>query len=126
MRLIFVLLLISFNAFAIEWRDLEVLKTYQLSQNFQLPQTERSGSGMDFTKGEVVLLKEQLPLSGFNVMLYIFKYIPCPGQDMQTDLEIIPVQGTSPVIEIGTQLEKGCELNVYIEVKDLFTKSFFE
>jgi len=71
-------------------------------------------------------LKEIMPLSMVNVMLYIFDYKNCPGPAMKTDMEIIPVNGTSPVVEIGAQLEENCELNIYIENKDLMSTSLFE
>jgi hypothetical protein len=121
-----VLLIASINAYSIEWRDLEVLQKYNLKQSFQLPQIERSGSLLDFSEGEQVVLSEKLPLTRLGIMLYMFNYIPCPGNMMKTDMEIIPVQETAPVIEVGVQLETGCELNVYVEIKDLFTRSILK
>lgn len=126
MKILLILLFISINGYASDWRDLEVLQTYKLKQDFQLPQKERSGSLLDFSKEEELVLKEKMALSGIGVMLFIFKYVPCPGQEMETGMEIIPVQGTDPMIEIGAQLEAGCEFNVYVEIRDLFTKSFLE
>lgn len=126
MKILLILLFLSVNGYATDWRDLEVLQTYKLKQDFQLPQQERSGSLLDFSKGDELLLKESTALPGIGVMLYEFKYIPCPGSEMATALQIIPVQGSVPMIEVGAQLEAGCELNVYVEIKDLFTKSFFE
>ena len=40
-----------------------------------------------------------------KVVLFRFDYKNCPGSDMKTDMEIIPVKNTSPVVEVGAQLE---------------------
>lgn len=126
MRSFLILFLISFNALAVEWTDLSERTVYKINQDFQLTQLERSGSKLDISKGDQVYLKEIMPLSMVNVMLYIFDYKNCPGPAMKTDMEIIPVNGTSPVVEIGAQLEENCELNIYIENKDLMSTSLFE
>lgn len=127
MRLFLLVFLISFSALASNWEDLEVGSTYKLTQSFQLPQTERSGSLLDFMKGEQVTLKEVIPMNvGFALMLYVFDYKNCPGKDMEADMEIIPVAGTNPLVEAGALLNKNCELNVYIETKDYYSKSLFE
>lgn len=126
MRLLLLCLVISFNALAVDWTELEDGKEYKITQNFQLSQLERSGSKLDISRGDKVQLKETVALSAINVMLYIFDYKNCPGQAMTTDMEIIPVQETSPVVEIGAQLEEKCELNIYIETKDLMSNSLFE
>lgn len=126
MRLLIILLVISFNALAVDWTELEDGKEYKITQDFQLSQLERSGSKLDIKRGDNVQLNETVALSAINVMLYIFDYKNCPGPAMTTDMEIIPVQETSPVVEIGAQLEEKCELNIYIETKDLMSNSLFE
>ncbi len=126
MRLLILgLIFISFNLCAAEWNDLELDQKYTLTQSFQLPQIERSGSLVDFLQGEEVVLKDIIPLDMIKVMLFKFDYKNCPGPDMKTDMEIIPVKNTSPVIEVGAQLE-NCTLEIFIENKDLMTASFFE
>ena len=126
MRLFLILLGFSFNVLAVEWTELQDGTQYKLTQDFQLSQFERSGSKLDISSGDKVELKESVALSMINVMLYVFDYKDCPGQSMATEMEIIPVQGTSPVVEIGAQLEDKCELNIYIENKDLMSNSLFE
>lgn len=126
MRLFLFLLVFSFNALAVEWTELEDGAQYKITQDFQLSQFERSGSKLDISRGDKVELKETVALSMINVMLYIFNYKNCPGEAMTTEMEIIPVHGTSPVVEIGAQLEEKCELHIYIENKDLMSNSLFE
>jgi hypothetical protein len=125
MRLFIGLLLISFNLLASDWSDLEEKQKYILTQSFQLPQLERSGSFMEFTAGDEVVLSEIIGLDTINVVLFKFNYKKCPGPEMKTEMEIIPVKNTSPVVEVGAQLE-NCSLEIFIETKDLMTASFFE
>jgi hypothetical protein len=126
MRLFIALLFISFNALAISWNDLETSRTYTLTQSFQLPQTERSGSLLDLLQGDKFLLKEVTGLDMINVSLFTFQLKKCPGPALKTDMEIIPVKNTSPVVEIGAQIAGNCKLEIFIENKDLLTNSFFE
>lgn len=124
MRLFLIGIIISFNIFAANWTDLEEGKSYKLSQTFQLPQVERSGSLLDIMKGDKVTLKEIMPLElSFPVMAYIFKYHNCPGTALKTDMELVTVQNTG--VEVGAVLEE-CELSVYVETKDIESKSLFE
>ena len=125
MRLFIGLLLISFNLLASDWSDLEEKQKYILTQSFQLPQLERSGSFMEFTVGDEAVLSEIIGLDTINVVLFKFNYKKCPGPEMKTEMEIIPVKNTSPVVEVGAQLE-NCSLEIFIETKDLMTASFFE
>lgn len=127
-HLLFLLLLVSSQVFAVDWTDLEVDHSYKITQSFQLTQLERSGAMLDVTQGQQVTLKDIVPLAlpGFPMVLFIFDYQSCPGPAMRTDQEIIPVQGTSPMVEVGVELEKNCELNVYLESKDAFSTSLFE
>ena len=81
---------------------------------------------MDVMKGESFLLTEVTGLDMINVSLFIFEYKNCPGRSMKTDMEIIPVNDTSPVAEIGAQVVEGCKLEIFIENKDSMTNSFFE
>jgi hypothetical protein len=110
---------------AADWNDLEIKQKYRLTQTFQLPQLERSGSLVDFMEGEEVVLTEIVGLDMIKVVLFKFDYKNCPGQEMKTDMEIIPVKNTSPVVEVGAQLE-NCTLEIFIENKDLMSTSFFE
>lgn len=110
---------------ATEWHEMAPGKSYKLSQSFELTQRERSSSMVDFSKGERLVLKEVLSLSlpGTSLALYVFDYPKCPGREMTTDMEVIPVEESD--VEASTQLE-DCEVNMYIETKDLYSKSFFK
>ena len=44
---------------------------------------------------------------------------------MATDMIIIPVENSSPLVEVGAEVSK-CELVIYMETKDYYNKSLFE
>lgn len=123
MRFLIIMCLMTFPAFASQWHELAPGKSYKLIQSFQLPQRERSGSLIDFSKGERLKLKEveAVSLPGTTLTLYVFSHPNCPGREMTTDMEMILFEGA----EIGAQME-DCEINMYIEKKDLYSKSFFK
>lgn len=127
MRLFLFLTLFSIPAFAATWEELTPGRYYKLTQSFQLPQLERSGSLLDFMKGDEHFLKDVVPLHipGFPMFVYVFKYTDCPGVDLATDMEIVEVDSTRPVVKVGTQVE-ACELNMYIEAKHFYQNSLFE
>ena len=125
MRFLLFLVFFAFNAMATDWSELEIGQSYKLQQEFKLPQLERSGSLQDFMKGDELVLKDIVPLDMVRVVIYEFDYKKCPGPEMKTEMEIIPVQETSPMVEIGAQLE-NCTLSIFIETKDISTKSFIE
>jgi hypothetical protein len=126
MRLFLVLVFISFNVQAASWYELAIGKDYKLNQSFQLPLKERSHSLLDFMKGEDYELNDIIPLDMIKVVMFSFNHKNCPGPQAVTEMEIIPVHGTSPVVELGAQLEKDCALEIFIENKDLMTNSVFE
>lgn len=125
MRSFILLSLISFNAFAMNWFDMDIRKDYTLLQDISLQQNERSSAMLVLARGEKFHLKEIIGL-GMGLGLFNFEYLNCPGPQMETEVDVIPVEGTSPLIEVGAMVAEGCELWVYVELKDFWTKSFFE
>ena len=125
MRLFIGLILVSFNLFAADWNDLAIQEKYTLTQSFQLPQTERSSSLIDIMQGDEVILDEVIGLDMIKVTLFRFNYLNCPGVDLKTEMEIIAVNNSTRMVEVGALLEK-CSLEIYIENKDLMSNSFFE
>jgi hypothetical protein len=109
--------------FATTWSDLELKKDYTLNQGFELPQLERSGSRLVLSQGETFELKKIEPLElSIPVTLMIFSYPQCPGMEMKTSMELIRVQKSE--VEVGAVVQ-DCELLIYLETKDLNSKSLF-
>ena len=72
------------------------------------------------------MLKEVIGLDMINVSIYRLQYKNCPGPAMKTEMEIIAVKNTAPMVEVGAQLEENCMLEIFIENRDLMTDSLFE
>ncbi len=125
MRIFILLALISFPSFAGVWFDMEAGKEYSILQSLSLPQRERSGSFLEVVKGEKFVLKEIIGI-GMGLGLFNFEYKSCPGPEMETEVEVYPVYGTSPLVEIGAMVAVNCEFWVYVELKDFWTQSLFE
>ncbi|HXH32078.1 MAG TPA: hypothetical protein VNJ01_14815 [Bacteriovoracaceae bacterium] len=125
MRVFFFLLLLSCNAFSSEWADLVENDEYKIVQKISLPVLGSNATIVELTPGDKFKLREIYALS-MGVVAYSFVAKKCPGRSVRTEMEIIPVQQTNPVIEIGVQLEKECELNIFIEGQDTWTPSIFE
>lgn len=126
MRLFILLLFVSLNVMAVEWNDLEVSSEYKINQSFPLRQLGPSSSYLDIMEGEKFKLNDIIGLDSINVVLFELEYKNCPGQAIKTDMEIIAVKNTSPVVEVGAQVEENCKFQVFIENKDLMSESFFE
>jgi hypothetical protein len=126
MRLIFMMFIFSLQMAQASWNELEEQKEYKINQAIQLIQNERSRSILDISQGEKFLLKEITGLDMIRVTYFQFDYKNCPGPAMTTDMEIIAVKNTSPMVEVGAQLEKDCKLGIFIENKDLMSSSLFE
>jgi len=126
MRLFLGLCLLSFQLQAVSWNDLEISNQYKINQQLQLRQIERSGSTLEISAQESFILKEVIGLDMINVSLFRLQYKNCPGPAMKTEMEIIPVKNTTPVVEVGAQLEENCMLEIFIENRDLRTDSLFE
>ncbi len=126
MRLFILLLFVSLNVMAVEWNDLEVSSEYKINQSFPLRQLGPNSSYLDIMEGEKFKLNDIIGLDSINVVLFELEYKNCPGQAIKTDMEIIAVKNTSPVVEVGAQVEENCKFQVFIENKDLMSESFFE
>ncbi len=126
MRLLLGLSLLTLNLQAATWNDLEVSQQYKITQQISLKQMERSGSLLEILPNETFVLKEVIGLDMINVVLYRLKYKNCPGPELKTEMEIISVKNTTPVVEVGTQIEENCMLEIFLETKDLRSESLFE
>ena len=125
MRSLLVLFVLVFSSqvLASSWNDLEIGETYTLNQEIVLVSNSPSESSFHIPAGTKLSHSDLIPLDMISVMLYLFKLPKCPGNDFETQMEIIPVQGTSPLVEIGAQVASNCQLEIYIETKDIYSSS---
>jgi hypothetical protein len=115
------LLSISLNSFAMDWSDLERGTNYKLTQSLSLPQ-KLNGTLLELPVGESFRYKSVI--GGAGLAIFSFDYINCPGLEMETEVEVIPVKNYP--IEIGAMVAEGCELWVFVELKDYYTPAIFK
>jgi hypothetical protein len=125
MHLLWMLLIVPFQISAATWIDLLESTSYQLRQPFKLTQSERSHSQLEFTSEDQFIFKN-IARASENLMLLSFQYLNCPGPEIETAMEIIPVQETVPMVEVGAQIEEDCELKIFISDRDLHSNSIFK
>lgn len=127
MRFLWITLFFTISTYAANWSDLEVGNRYKLIQSFELPQAERSRSNLTFVKGQTLRLNEvsSMEIPGAFLSIFKFEYEKCTGPQMATDMIIIPVENSFPLVEVGAEVSK-CELVIYMETKDYYNKSLFE
>ncbi len=128
MRTLFALLLLTTQAFATDWRNLEQGKTYKLTQNIQLKLNGPSGSMLELMKGQEFrfLLAVSVTMPGRNHELYALEYKLCPGTAMRTGQASVQINNTTPAVRVGVHLETGCILNVAVGANDYYSRSLFE
>ncbi|GEM_PF-6135080 len=125
MRSLLVLLAIvlSSQVYAGNWNDLEIGQDYTLNQEIQLISNSPSNGQFHILAGTKLNLTDLIPLDMISVLLYQFSLPGCPGNDFETQMEIIPVQETSPLVEIGAQVASNCKLEIFIETKDIYSEA---
>ncbi len=106
----------------IDWSDLELYNEYKLTQNIVFE------NGITLSLGEIYELREIEPMSipGYPMFYYSFHKKNCTAPDLTAGMIIIEVPGRDQDMLIGAQLEEGCNLGLYLEVKDYYTRSAFE
>jgi hypothetical protein len=125
MRSLLVLFVLVFSSqvFASSWNDLEIGEGYTLKQELTLVSNSPGQSQFHIPAGTKLVHSDLFPLDMISVMLYQFKLPNCPGNDFETQMEIIPVQETSPLVEIGAQVASNCLLEIFIETRDIYSSS---
>lgn len=128
MKLIFALIIaVSSNlcfSSTIAWNDLRLQTNYTLNQDIILTLDEKEFIIPIKTK---LTLVEDSILHMIKVRLQKFKLLKCPSHNLSTDLELVTVlQSNNSEKSVGANLAKNCILEVYIELEDQFTNSFFK
>ena len=112
-------LLFSFQVFALDWYDLELDDQFSLDKDIHFEK-----ENVVFKKGDGFKLYDVVSLP-INVQIYQFEVLNCPGPDITTEMILIDPTTKASDPSVGVQLAESCSLEVYVETKDLFTKSLF-
>lgn len=115
-------LLISSNIFAKEvttnWYDMELYARYTLNQDIVFE------NGMSFKTGEQFDMFDFIS-GGVPIAYFGLHQVNCKTPSLTADLSIVEVPTKPKLQKIGAQLSEGCNLELYVELKDFFKDSVF-
>ena len=110
--------LLSHSLFAaVTWSNQTTLSEYLSDQQVLLALDGKEYVIPEKTHFQLVSIEA---LSMLKVYLHKYKIANCPSVSLETDLELMDVNGRS----IGVTLVRNCILEVYIELIDYETESF--
>lgn len=119
--LIAILTVVSLNIFAKEvvtnWYDMEIYQRYTLRQDIVFE------NGMSFKAGEQFDMFDFIS-GGVPNAYFGLHQVNCKKPYLTADLSIVVVP-TKPIQKIGAQLAEGCNLELYVELRDFFKDSIF-
>lgn len=122
--ILLVTLLFSSSIFAasMEWSELEQYSEYKLTQKISFE------NGVTLASGEVYEVREieALSIPGYPMFYYSFHKKNCTQPNQTAEMVIVEIPGKDRGVSIGVELEEGCNLSLYLEVKDYYLQSAFE
>ena len=121
-NLIFLVLMIPSLAVAgLPWADIVTETSYSLDKTFKIKNT-----AISFAKGSVINVIERAPVTMIQVERFKVEVKSCQYPDITSELELYEiVQPNGTKTTVGIEVSKGCTLEMFVELKDLNTKSFF-
>lgn len=120
------LLIVSTNVFSknLKWSSLFKGTSYILTQDIEI--TDRKEDFIIGINSKLRLIESNL-LPMINVHLFKFELPNCPSNSMKTELELLELaQENDKIVVIGYDVIESCIFEVFIEQKDMYTKSIFK
>lgn len=108
------------HAEALQWTDLELYQTYKLNQTITFPE------GIEFKAGEKVYVMDFIA-GGIPVVYWQMHMENCKNPEATADMIIVnpSPEDTTTDRSIGMALTEGCNLDIWVEIKDLYSGSIF-
>lgn len=127
MKFSFVVLVLTLSISAlaetVSWSSQEINRTYKVNKNIVL---QHNDGAITFPKNSYFELVEKSELNMIKVHLHKYNVSNCPSRSMETDLELIQVdQLDNSTTSVGVNLSKGCRVEIFIDIKEYETMSFF-
>lgn len=115
------MLFFSFTALAKDWVDIEVNGHYVLNQTISFPGIAEFHAGDKFEATDFIA-------GGVPVVYYEMHSNDCKNPNLEAEMIILNPnpEDTSTDRSVAVDLEKGCILGVWVEIKDLYSKGLFE
>lgn len=124
LRIFFILLLaLPLSAIASRpWIDVLNENSYSLEKSLRVKNTN-----VNFSRGSVIKVIERAPLNMIKVEMFKIRVVNCQYPEVTSNLELYEIlQPNGTKTTIGVEVSKGCELEMFVELKDLNTNSFFD
>jgi hypothetical protein len=103
------------------WSQVTSGSQYYLQNNLTISNTSTT-----FSKGAKFVVTERTPLSMIKVEMFKIKALECADVDAVSELELYEIpQSNGKKITVGIELGEECELEVFVELKDLYSRSLF-
>lgn len=127
MKLILTMLILalSYSAFAdtVAWNAQELNRVYKINKKIEL---QHDGETFILPKNSYFELIEKSKLSMIKVHLHKYSISNCPSRELETDLELIQVDQPDNIkTSVGVNLTKECRVEIFIDMKEYQTTSFF-
>jgi len=123
-KLVVVFLCLSTSAFsqAFFWSDLKLDESYTLEVKLDF-EAER----VHLEQGTLLELIDIVGMDMINVTLFRLRMPECMGSDLSSDIYLLPVlDEDSSMFEVGFSIDKGCDLELFIETKDYYRNSILK
>lgn len=119
------LVFISFQSLtfakSLEWNDIEINSRYSLNQPISFPGIA------EFSVGDKFDVLDSITEDG-PVLYYQFHLVDCKSPELKAEMILInpAPEDTRRDRSVGVQLEAGCNLGIFFEPADIYSKSLFE
>lgn len=124
--LVLILFILSGSVFAknMKWSSIYKNNSYTLTEQIDVTDRKEDFSIPVDTKLKLV---ESNALPMINVQLFKFELPSCPSSSMKTELELLEInQEGQEAVVIGYDVVENCILEVFIEQKDIYSKSILK
>lgn len=121
LALIFLLLSTFAHAETLQWADIEVDERYILNKDIVFPE------GYEFKAGEKVDVLDFIA-GGIPVVYWQLHAEDCKNPDATAEMILLnpTPEDTSTDRSIAVALTEGCNLDVWVELKDLYSNSILD
>ncbi len=109
------------HAEALPWADLELYQTYKLNQTISFP------DGPEFKAGEKMYMMDYI-VGDIPVIYWQMHAEDCKNPDAKAEMILVnpTPEDTTRDRSIAVALSEGCNLDVWVEIKDIYSPSILE
>lgn len=117
----------SLSAFSqMKWSDIDKGSKLRFAQEIKLETTDVTKSFL-IQKGSRVAVNDRIALSMINVEMFKMELVNCSDSSAKGEMQLFDIeQANGKIVTAGIELTGDCHLEVFIETKDIYSKSLFK